>query len=354
MDDNRIIELLVKKAAAQINAAESEELDSLLVQHPDATYYETFVAELWKTPKRKSGSNDMFEKHLKRHTTKISFASPKMYHKSGRRLIFRTRVLVAAAVIVVALIGYLFFNMHRIAGNHKEPIEYVAAKGVKKQIILPDGTRAWLNSGSRLSYSANFGKEKTRAVHLEGEAYFDVTEDENRPFTISTDKITIKVLGTSFNVKAYPEESKTETTLISGEIELFVNERPKEKIIMKPNEKVEVTSSRPADGHATIKNNQPTTVTIGSLSKIRVADKEYIQEASWVENRLIFKDEPLHELIPKLERWYNVNIVLENGELGDYKYTGSITRESLVQTLNALQLINSFNYKIAYDDITIY
>lgn len=123
---------------------------------------------------------------------------------------------------------------------------------------------------------------------------------------------------------------------------------------MKPSEKVEVTNSRPMDGRATIKNNQSTTVTIGSLSKVRVADKEYIQEASWIENRLIFKDEPLHELIPKLERWYNVNIVLENGELGGYKYTGSITRESLVQTLNALQIINSFNYKIAYDDITIY
>lgn len=347
MDENRIIELLVKKAAQQVDESESTELDSLLVQHPDATHYATFVTELWKTPKRKSDTTEMFKKHLEWHAAVLPFKNPKLINITMRRRIFLRRALAAAAVIMVTAMGYLLFNVRN------EPIEFVATKGVKKQINLPDGTRAWLNSDSKLSYSVGFGKEKIRAVYLEGEAYFDVAEDKGRPFTISTDKITIKVLGTSFNVKAYPEERKTETTLISGEIELSVNEGPHKKIIMKPNEKVEVTSSRIESDYDALKENEPTVI-IGSLSKVRVADKEYIQEASWIENRLIFKEEPLHELIPKLERWYNVNIALENSQLGNYKYTGSITEESLTQTLNALQLINSFNYKMTYDDITIY
>lgn len=352
MDENRIIELLVKKASQQINVNELRELESLLARNPDATYYQTLVAELWKKPKRKPRTSEMFNWHLERHAAALSFKEPKRLHiKVGKRMLL-TRILAAAVVIVITVVGYLLLNQYIDTGNRNEAIEFVAAKGVKKQFRLPDGTRVWLNSGSKLSYSADFEEKMNRAVHLEGEAYFDVVKDKGRPFEISTAKITIKVLGTSFNVKAYPEESKTETTLISGEIELFVNGQPGKKIRMKPSEKVEVTNSIPGNDHET-NTNRPK-VTIGSLSKVRIADKVYIQEASWIANKLIFKEEPLIELIPKLERWYNVNIVLENKAVGDYKYTGSITEESLMQTLNALQLINSFNYKLTDDDITIY
>src|SRR5690606_24478593 len=131
-------------------------------QNPDATYYETFVAELWKRPKRKSHNNEMFNRHLERHAAALSFGDPKPLHvKKVRRRIILIRML-AAAIVVVAAVGYLLFK----ASNSNDSVEFVAAKGVKKQINLPDGTRVWLNSDSKLSYSANFEKEKNRAVHL--------------------------------------------------------------------------------------------------------------------------------------------------------------------------------------------
>jgi len=355
MDENRIIELLVKRAAGEIEHTESKELESILANHPDALYYETFVAELWKTPAPEGDTNHLFAKHLARHAEAISFTDQQAAKPRQTRRIWAIRTMAAAIIFAVLTVAYLALDKGTIGqGSHTSDfVEYIAEKGIKKQITLPDGSTAWLNSGSRISYPANFGSGKTRPVRLEGEAFFDVVKNQNKPFTIATDKITIKVLGTSFNVKAYPEEAKTETTLITGEIELSVNERPAEKIIMKPNEKVEVISAPSTTANSNGANKQ-LTVTIGSVSKVLVADQEYIKEASWKDNKLIFRNEPFNELAIKLERWYGVNFRLENDEIGNYRFNGTITRESLTQALHALQLIHFFNYKIEDHDVIIH
>lgn len=354
MDENRIIELLIKRSSGEIDYTESKELESLLAQYPDALYYEAFVSELWKAPASEAGSDSLFEKHLARHEEAISFSdSPTEASPRKSRHLIRTVCAAAAGFLIIFTAAYLMFDRHSFTnGDSRDRVEYVAERGIKKQITLPDGTTAWLNSGSKLSYPSNFGDGKTRPVKLEGEAFFDVAKNKNKPFTITTDKITIKVLGTSFNVKAYPDELKTETTLLTGEIELSLNERPSEKILMKPNEKVEVLSHPPV-ANETDDDNKHLTVTIGSVSKVRVADKEYIKEASWKDNKLIFRNEPFNELAVKLERWYGVDFTLENSKIGRYRFNGTIARESLEETLNALQLIHYFNYKIEDHDVII-
>src|SRR5690606_28811338 len=93
-------------------------------------------------------------------------------------------------------------------------IEIMTQKGVRKQLVLPDGTKVWLNADSKLSYDNSMNDNDVRSVDLEGEAFFDVAKDVDRPFLIETKEISIKVLGTVFNVKAYPDEDKTETTLL--------------------------------------------------------------------------------------------------------------------------------------------
>lgn len=348
-----MIELLVKRAAGEIDDTELTELESILATHPDAPYYETFVSELWKSPEQQHPTRISFEKHLSRHTEAFSFNNQQPRKEKTVRRVFAISVMAAATVFIILTIGYLFSDESATIGDTTNFIEYIAKKGVKKQINLPDGSTVWLNSDSKISYPVDFGSRKSRPVRLEGEAYFDVAKDKDKPFTIATDKITIKVLGTSFNVKAYPEERKTETTLISGEIELSVNERPSEKILMKPNEKVEVISAPPANSGADSEGNQ-LTVTIGNVSKVVVADQEYVKEASWKDNKLIFKNEPFSELLIKLERWYDVDVTLQNAELADYRFTGNISKESLMQILDALQLIHFFNYKIEGHDVIIY
>lgn len=360
MDDNRIIVLLTRKISGEINEVELEELTNLLAENPDAVYYEEFVKELWRENENNDKDvNSFYDKHKTRHLQKLDFETSaegaiKHIRRIEKNPPFKKKILVygvVAAILCMMSIGMFFrrYNDIKIAENR---IEIIAEKGVRKQLLLPDGTKVWLNADSRLSYN-NFSKDtKMRSVNLEGEAYFDVAKDKNRPFIIQTEKISIRVLGTAFNVKAYPNESKTETTLIKGAIELSVNERPEEKILLKPNEKVALIDSKMfAEGET---STNSLILTIGNLSKIHVDNKEYIQETSWTTDKLVFKDETMEELIPKLERWYNVNINVESRQIKSYRYTATITKENVNQVLNAMQLIKPFNFKAENNEITIY
>ena len=117
--------------------------------------------------------------------------------------------------------------------------------GSRTKLLLPDSTQVWLNSGSKLSYNKTYGNG-TREVTLSGEAYFDVVKNPAHPFIIHTVNIDIKVLGTAFNVKSFPGEKNTETSLIRGSIEVTFKNRPSEKIILKPNEKLITANEEPA------------------------------------------------------------------------------------------------------------
>jgi len=362
MQDNRIIVLLTRKVAGEITAEETEELTSLLAKQPDAVYYDEFLKELWKDRKIPDEKvNNAYERHKLRYQDKWTFnnvpivtAEDSAQRDNGKG---RKNVWYASAAFALCTVCLGLFLMKQQVGDKRiapeEKIEIVAEKGVRKKLTLPDGTKIWLNADSRLSYN-NFSKSKKRFVHLNGEAYFDVAKNKEKPFIIETDKISIQVLGTAFNVKAYPDEKKTETTLIKGAIALSVNERPNEKILLKPSEKLAVIDNKL--NHK--KGQKPAnmfTVTIGNLSKVSVENKEYIQETSWIDNKLVFKDETMSELIPKIERWYNVEIVLENPKVNTYRYTGTITKENINQMLKAMQLIKSFNYKIENNnEVTIY
>ncbi|MCL4640434.1 MULTISPECIES: FecR family protein [Olivibacter] len=360
MNDNRIIVLLTRKMAGEINELEQEELTKLLSESPEAIYYDEFVKELWSQDTvQNSDPQAFYQRHKAKHQHKFDFVAEKddensFNTKLEKRWSLRRKWFfysAAASVISVLLIGFFWrrYSDQDALGNR---IEIVAEKGVRKQWILPDGTKVWLNADSRLSYN-DFKDARRRLVSLEGEAYFDVAKDRNKPFIIRTEEISIRVLGTAFNVKAYPNEQKTEATLIKGAIELSVNKRPKERIVLKPSEKIAVINSKQAMG---ARDKQPNSVivTIGNLSKVHVEDKEYIQETSWIDNKLIFKNETMEELIPKLERWYNVNIQVSAQKVKSYRYTANIAGENITQLLNAMQLIKPFQYKIEDDEIIIY
>lgn len=359
MNDNRIIVLLTRKMAGEINEQEQEELTRLLTENPEAVYYQEFVKELWLSNTADDSTADtLYKRHKARHQHKFDFMEragdknivsiKRQQQQSTKRkwIIYR----VAASVLCIFFAG--FFWKHINVGAVDENVEITAEKGVRKQCTLPDGTKVWLNADSRLSYR-DFKDTKQRLVNLEGEAYFDVAKNKNKPFIIKTEKISIRVLGTAFNVKAYPNEQKTEATLITGAIELSVNERPKERIVLKPSEKIAVMNSRQTTAPHE-KETGPLIVTIESLSKVHVENREYIQETSWIDNKLIFKNETMEELIPKLERWYDVNIQLKAPKVKGYRYTANITDENIAQLLRAMQLIKPFQYKIEDDEIIIY
>ena len=226
---------------------------------------------------------------------------------------------------------------------------------------MPDGTKVWVNAGSKLTYDNNYGN-KLREVSLFGEAFFDVVKNSEKPFVIHTLKMDIKVLGTAFNVRCYPNEKKTETSLIRGRIEVTLKDRPNEKIYLSPNEKLTLMDDALVSSDNSTKTNnnkkddrfaqllQPI-VAIGHVTTMPVNNT--IIETSWVENKLEFRSETFEEVASKMERWYAVNIFIEGDALKHEHLTGSFETETVEQALTALQYTTKFKFNINKNNITI-
>jgi ferric-dicitrate binding protein FerR (iron transport regulator) len=211
----------------------------------------------------------------------------------------------------------------------------------------------WLNSNSNLTYGEDFGK-KIREVNLTGEAFFDVVKDHSRPFIIHTKVIDVKVLGTAFNVKSYPNDANTETSLIRGKVEVTVKNRENTKYYLQPNEKVIVANNAVSEVTPVIKKQEyiKPLVSIQPLTYYHFDSS--IIETSWVENKLIFQEnETFKEVALKMERWYGVHISFADPKLAEYRMYGSFTKETIKQALDALKIVFNFNFKIDGDEIII-
>jgi len=206
--------------------------------------------------------------------------------------------------------------------------------GQKFRIILSDGTKVWLNSGSRLRFpkSLNTATSKNRVVYLEGEAYFDVTKDEHRPFIVNAENLDIKVLGTEFNVSAYKSDGEIATTLVEGSVNVYDNSNPDERIVLKPSFQASFVKAN------------------GQLTKQKVDARIY---TGWMENRLIIDNLTFEHIIDKLERTHNVIIVNEVESLNKEVYKGEFENESIEAILNTIASSTPFTYKIENNVITI-
>jgi len=354
MDTNKIIELLARKMAGEATATELEQLRELMSGYPDAVYYEEILKEIWQAPVQDSEQLPLHELYL-RHQLKYSadFADPAESPASKTYDPFKNLMACAAGILIILLISFAWWT---IKDGDGVKTRIVAGKGIRKKLRLPDGTLVWLNAESQLSYSSNFNKRKIRRVYLTGEAFFDVSHRSNRPFIVRTDKISVKVLGTAFNVQAYPREHTAEATLLRGSIELSVNDRSGQKVILSPSEKFAFTTG--GHSHSGKKNYARDAgdirMMIDHVVPVRIGQKEYIEETSWKDDRLVFKNESLEELKPKLERWFNVQIRLESALPGKYRFTGVFTNENITEALAAMQLIKPFTFKLTAHDVIIY
>jgi transmembrane sensor len=220
--------------------------------------------------------------------------------------------------------------------------------------MLPDGTQVWLNAGSKLTYGKDFGTE-LREVTLSGEAFFDVVKDTAHPFVIHARNIDIRVLGTAFNVKSYPEDKTTETSLIRGRVEINIHNRPAEKIILQPNEKLIVA----AEPDSIKSSPKPALVSATPPPRVVLSDVQYdeqesvIVETSWMDNKLIFRDESFADLAVRLERWYGVEFVFTDPKLAALRFTGTFKGESLQVALRALKITGNFDYRIEQNTVII-
>jgi len=248
---------------------------------------------------------------------------------SKPRISFLTYFQRIAAILILPLLiasAYYYFN----SGQKHDPqtsVVYNTAEtplGMRSSLTLPDGTKVWLNAGSKLSYPVTFTDE-FRAVRLTGEAYFEVKKDKKWPFVVNSGTMNIVVYGTTFNCNAYPENSEIQTVLVEGHITVM-------------NESATVTKElQPGELAVFEKNSQQVTQTKTDLQK-------YI---AWKSGMLMFRDDRMDKVVEKLERWYNVEIEIKDKEISDYIYNATFVDESLDQVLKMLSLSAPISYVVS-------
>lgn len=261
------------------------------------------------------------------------------------------RLLVAACFFVLILGPLFYFLLSKKAEDAN--ITYVKAfdttKGRRKKIVLTDGTTILINAGSKIELAEGYGKNN-RDVRLSGEAFFDVTHNKNLPFKVLTKNFKVTVLGTVFNVKAYPEEKFAEAALVKGLIKIEDNSHKGGIVTLKSGQKITyyVHAQTATKNH---KNEllQLPQLEIGQLTTF----KKEIVETAWTQNNLIFNNLKFIEIKPLLERWYNVSIEFKDSDIANYRFTATFTKENIIEVLKTLQKVKYFNYQMKGEKIIV-
>ncbi len=374
-DLDRIWELMSRKLTNEIMFAELEELETLLKLQPLEAYSLEIMEDFWQShpTENRQYSEYKYKQFFLRmqneglisknteddHEQLISSVDNKkgfILRNIRKSIIAGSIAVLSIAAVFIFLLNTNSINTAEIAPNKAS--EITTKNGSKTYLVLADGTKVWLNAGSKLSYDADKYGDHFREVSLIGEAFFDVTKNPEKPFIIHTSNMDIKVLGTAFNVRCYPNEKKTETSLVRGRIEVTLKNRPSEKIYLKPNEKLTLINDNivaPA-----IANNKKVKnlieipdalVTIGHLTHLNLDST--IVETSWVENKLEFRSEAFEDVASKMEKWYAVKIYIMDENLKKEHLTGSFETETVEQALSALQYTTKFKFTINKNAITI-
>ncbi len=261
---------------------------------------------------------------------------------------------VAAIFFVVVLFsGLIWFFLgqnptpNQMAQNF---YEFNVPMGQKSSLVLPDGTKIMVNAGSKLRIPQEDPSGK-REIWLDGEAFFQVTKDPSNPFYVHTPNIQVKVLGTTFNVRAYEDEHLVETTLIEGKVNLTNLYKADEEIDLAPNHKAILVLDKDVKLSSAIGREFGEDLRVGKLMVSNAIDP--ISAISWTQGKLVFKEEQFEFIAEQLERFYGVKIEIEDESLKYNKYTGTIKNISLEQTLKALQVISDFNFVINDEDVII-
>jgi len=366
---DRFYHLVGKRLTGTASFSEDEELNKLLNEEEELKqiYHVLFAKNFQKNELDAEQAEQAYATHfvkmqLAEHfesTEELIIKEEKKESSKRKRKIVYWVTSIAACLLLFLGSWYLIIHKNSLPKSSNSGIaknEVFTKKGSKSKIILPDGSLVWLNADSKISYSGDFQGE-TREMQLIGEAYFEVKMDKSRPFIIHTNSIDVRVLGTAFNVRSYPSEKTTETSLIRGSVEVILhNYTGKNPIILKANEKltirnvVEDTKDSVRSRTAMIK--QPRDIAV--LSKIHFKKEDStVMEASWIANIMAFDDEPFERVVAYIERWYNVEFIIKNNRIKSKHFSAVFENKSLSQVLEALSLAWKFNYEIKDNKVII-
>jgi len=343
MSNERFLVLITKKIAGEATEAELNELQELLQADKALAERHTILQKYLEESSYKAASNkeSVLLKTLSRinedtveneevQTTPIIAIAEK---RSSRSILWKW---MSAAAIVVISISVFFFKENKSPQKTGDVlVQKQNAKGIKSTIVLTDGSKIWLNADSRIEYPEVF-TGNTREVHLSGEAFFEVAKNPAKPFIIHLANGTVRVLGTSFNIRAYDNEKIVETSVATGKVAFIPkyekSGKKQDTIFLTPDNKVR---------YSLIKEEiitQPTTSA---------------EDKAWTEGKMIFRAMSFEEIAVELERNFGKQVVFKNEEARNYRLTGSFQNNTLAEILFYLSKTKSFSYTISDEEIVI-
>lgn len=253
----------------------------------------------------------------------------------GRRTAWRRgllRVAAAAAIVAVLLSGGLMTAS--VSKRLTQPVTVYTQLGERSQAVLPDGTKVWLNSSSRVEYTTSVFSRK-RCVKMSGEAYFEVTHDKRAPFVVSTNGLDIKVLGTRFNIRNDENRHRVTTVLLEGAVKVYPQEREEASVRLRPSQQLIFDTETKA------------------MQLMDVSSAE--RSINWIDGRFCFEHNTFEEIVAELNRYYNVDIRFMDEKLRKMRFSGDFrVEDGIYHIMSVLQLTYKFNYKVVGKEIEIH
>ena len=355
--------IIARKLNGEATPQEELELIDLLQQDEELQQQYDVLVHIWKekhgyiNDEDNTNARDTISRIINRAAIEADDPEIDPFREKRRR---RRRIsLILSSFIIVLAAGWFWLSNKPATAIDKktEQDPIVANKGSRSRSLLPDGTTVWLNAGSKLHYENDFNGS-SREVRLEGEAFFDVVKQVDRPFIVHTSGIDIRVLGTAFNVKSYPEDKTVETTLYRGLVQVSRQEDIEKKPIqLKPNEKLILPKQaakeeeKLSEEKTALVKKAPASFIITHIDSTKKESERF--ETAWLYSRLEFRGNSFEELAHKLERWYNVTILFADEKVKQLNVTGSLENETVEQAFIALKEAFPINYKINNNEILV-
>lgn len=318
--NNRIIELFQNYLSKTATDLEKRELNLWIASNSEL--------QEWLEMQLRESENVMDEAQQIRILENIH---RKIDKQNQKKFAFPSWLKNAAAIAIVLITtGSIFYA---IRSNKSEPTYYSsveAMRGQKSNITLPDGTKVILNSESTLKYNTDFN-QKSREIALDGEAFFEVAKNTNLPFVVEVGNLSIKAVGTAFNVRAYSNENIVSTTLTEGKVSV---KTPYETMDLIPNERMEFSRDEK------------------KLEKIQLENAKL--SLGWLNDQLSFENTTLAVVASNLSRIYNVEIELSSESIKQQRFTGIISNNSLQSVLRILSLTSPIRYTIKDNKVILY
>lgn len=271
---------------------------------------------------------------IDQHTSQ---SGEKPFYKSSSVLYKIAAAAVVAGLVAAVALNSLYPGFLRDEGSlfsdHVVMVEKICPVGQKSTITLTDGTRIKLNSNSKLVFPETFSNSE-RTVELEGEAFFEVSKDPSRPFVITSGNIKTQVLGTSFNIKAYPNANNISVAVATGKVA------------------VGTTGQKEGKAQLTLLPKEMAIYSNKSESLIKTSFNP-LQEMAWKDGILYFNNKDIHEITSELVKWYGVTFVIDKKLNTEKDYTGSFDNKSLEEVLQGISFVFGFKFEINNKVVTI-